>query len=262
MTPHLTDDDLVLHYYGELGPDEDARAADHLGACAACRATCDRLQRVLAAVDEAAVAAEEPGPGFERTVWARLQPSLERRPSRGLSWFARSPARLAWAAAVVTLVTGAYFAGRMAPRPAPGPAEGAPINAEQLRERILLVDLGDHLDRSQMVLVELVATDGAGGADISLERSRAEQLVAANRIYRQTASETGDAAVVQLLDELERVLVDIAASPETLSADDLLDVQQRIESRGLLFKVRVLSSEVRERQRTAIRERTGGRSAL
>jgi hypothetical protein len=139
---------------------------------------------------------------------------------------------------------------------------GAGRGDTQLRERILLVDLGDHLDRSQMVLVELVTTGGAGDADISLERSRAEQLVAANRIYRQTASETGDAAVVQLLDELERVLVDIAASPETLSADDLLDVQQRIESRGLLFKVRVLSSEVRERQRTAIRERAGGRSAL
>ena len=35
----------------------------------------------------------------------------------------------------------------------------AMASAEQVRERILLVDLGDHLDRSQMVLVELVSAD-------------------------------------------------------------------------------------------------------
>ena len=49
--------------------------------------------------------------------------------------------------------------------------------------------------------------------DMSLEQSRAEQLVAANRLYRQTAASTGDAAIASVLDDLERVLVDIAASP-------------------------------------------------
>jgi hypothetical protein len=34
-------------------------------------------------------------------------------------------------------------------------------------------------------------------------------------------------------------------------------VRQRIESRGLLFKVRVVSSEIRERQKTGIRMRAG-----
>jgi hypothetical protein len=259
---HLTDDDLVLHYYGELGRDEEARAGEHLTGCPACHENYRRLQRVLAAVDETAVTVPEPSPGFERTVWARLQPEIQSRPGRGLSWFVLSPARLAWAAIVVLLVSGAFFAGRLSPRTPAGPAELPTTAADQLRERILLIDLGDHLDRSQMVLVELVSTDGTGGVDISGERARAEQLVAANRIYRQTASETGDTAVVQLLDELERLLVDVAASPSQLSSQDLLDVQQRIESRSLLFKVRVLSSEVRERQQSVIRERAGQRSTL
>ena len=61
-----------------------------------------------------------------------------------------------------------------------------------MRERILLVDLGEHLDRSQMVLVELVSADESDAVDISGERARAEQLVAANRLYRQTADDTGD----------------------------------------------------------------------
>jgi hypothetical protein len=58
------------------------------------------------------------------------------------------------------------------------------------------------------------------------------------------------------------VLVDVAASPEHVSARDFDEVRRRIESRGLLFKVRVLSSEVRQRQRNMVQERVGQRSSL
>jgi hypothetical protein len=37
-------------------------------------------------------------------------------------------------------------------------------------------------------------------------------------------------------------------------------VRQRIEAKGLLFKVRVVSSDVQERQKAAIEERTGQRA--
>ena len=124
------------------------------------------------------------------------------------------------------------------------------------------MDLGEHLDRSQRVLVELVsATDEHGSVDISMERDRAEQLVAANRLYRQTAASTGDAAMTSILDDLERVLVDIAASPSTVSQEELASVRRRIDSKELLFKVRVVSSQVRERQKAAVQERTN-QSAL
>jgi len=91
--------------------------------------------------------------------------------------------------------------------------------------------------------------------DMSLEQSRAEQLVAANRLYRQTAASTGDAALASVLDDLERVLVDIAASPKTMTQDELDSVRRRIESKELLFKVRVMASQVRARQRDAIQVR-------
>jgi hypothetical protein len=91
--------------------------------------------------------------------------------------------------------------------------------------------------------------------DISSERSRAEELLAANRLYRETAVKTGDTATAALLDELERVLVDVAASPSTLTQSDLDEVRRRIESKGLLFKVRVVSSDVRERQQAALKHR-------
>ena len=253
---HLTEDDLVLHYYGEMPSAEDAAASAHLQACTSCRREFVRLQRVLGVIEEPAVSVE-PSPSFERTVWARLEPNLRPRGRRWIPWLVASPAPLALAAAVVVLIVGAFLAGRaLSPPSSPNvePVAGM-VAAEHIRERILLVDLGVHLDRSQMVLVELVS--GGAGADFSAERARAEQLVADNRLYRLTAAETGDTLISELLDEIERVLTEIAASPARTSATDLDGLRRRIESRDLLFKVRVVSSEVRERQKEALRRRTG-----
>ncbi len=257
-TLHLTDDDLVLHYYGEMTLPEESRAAGHLAECHHCQQNYGRLKRVLALVDSAP-AAEAPE-GFERVTWARLEPALPVRGRGWWSWFVLSPSRLAWAAMVVLLVTGAFIAGRLTRSiPSTGTSAPAQASAENVRERILLVDLGDHLDRTQMVLVELVSAENTGTVDISSEQERAQQLLAANRLYRQSAATTGDAAVASVLDELERVLVDVTASPSTLSQEDLDIVRRRINA-GLLFKVRVVSSEVRERQKAAIQERTGQRA--
>ena len=256
---HLTDDDLVLHYYGEMERADEARTESHLEACHDCRENYARLQRVMAFVDSAP-AVDAPD-GFERIAWARLEPALrsDRRGRWGSVLF--SPAYLAFAAGIVVLVGAAFMAGRMLPntkRADPSAVNvTAPKTANQVRERILLVDLGEHLDRTQMVLVELVsAEDDKGNVDISSERARAEQLLAANRLYRQTAMTTGDAAMASVLDDLERVLVDVAASPSTVSQEELDSVRRRIESKELLFKVRVVSSQVRERQRAELAGRS------
>lgn len=250
---HLTESDLVLHYYGELSGADDRRVTGHLGDCADCRRELTRLQRVLGAVDESALAPELPD-HFERTVWATLEPNLLRGRRSWLSWVL-SPAPLALAAAVILLVAGSFYAGRLTSRD----TGSAAASADQVRERVLLVDLGEHLDRSQMVLVELASAD-ADALDMTDERARAEQLLAANRLYRQTAAKTGDAALGDLLDELERFLVELASGPEQLSTDRLDELRKQIEAKGLLFRVRVVSSEVRERQKAAVRRRTGQRT--
>jgi hypothetical protein len=247
---HLNDDELVLHYYGELDKAPEARATEHLASCGECRASYSRLQQVLTAVDTCPT--PELPEGFERVVWARLQPELAALKRGRFSWFVLSPAYAGLVAAVFLLVAGAFFAGRMS---TPGPSGRPPEQvASKLRERVLLADLGDHLDRSQAMLVELVSGD-ASHADLAAERLRAEQLVSDNRLYRQTAAQTGNAALVTVLDELERVLVDVAAGPDVVSASDLDQMREHIETNGLLFKVRVLSSEVRDRQKAAVQRR-------
>ena len=119
--PHLTDDDLVLHYYGELEGDTAGQAAAHLRECGTCREALTKLQRVFALVDTV----PEPalGDGFERVVWARLEPGLEHARHGWASWFILSPARLAWLVAIVVLVGAAFFAGRLS-RPQPAARAG------------------------------------------------------------------------------------------------------------------------------------------
>ena len=257
---HLSEDDLVLHYYAEMPPAEDSAAGAHLAVCETCRTEYTNLQRTLRAVESALDRQMELPPSFERTVWARLEPDLQRERPGWISWLLMSPAPLAFAAAVVVLVAGAFFAGRMLAPGADHAPAAAGTSADRLQERILLVDLGQHLDRSQTVLVELLGAEDTENIDISLERARAEQLVADSRLYRMTAEQTGDTALSELLDEIERILTEVAASPQRVSADDLAEVRRRIEARDLLFKLRVVSSAVRERQKESIRQQTGQRS--
>jgi hypothetical protein len=233
---HLSQDELVLHYYGEHPSTE---VEEHLAVCEECRASMDALKRVLDAMDS--LEAPEPSDAYGSRVWQRIAPELEPAPARWWTgWLA--PRRLVAAAAMAALLVGAFLAGRVSQRKQ---MAGLPA---PVRERILLVAVGDHLERSQMILAELVNNESKGPVDISEEQQRAEDLVGENRLYRQAALKSGDRAVSSVLDELERVLLDIAHSPSKLDSAELDEIRQRIESEGILFKIRVVSTNLRERE--------------
>jgi hypothetical protein len=154
------------------------------------------------------------------------------------------------------LIVSAFFAGRFwQRRQAP---EQAPISA-QARERILLLAVGNHLERSQMVLVELENADGKGPVDIGPEQRTARDLVEANRLYRQTAARAGDAGMANVLDDLERVLIEVANSPSQISSAQLDSIRHRIEAKGILFKIRVVGTQVEEREKSAQAIQSSGR---
>ncbi|MGO4884300.1 MAG: hypothetical protein ACLP59_26285 [Bryobacteraceae bacterium] len=253
---HLTEEQLVLYYYGE--GDGSPAVREHLDACESCRADYEGLQRVLNVVDSAPV--PERGADYGAQVWNRLQPALRRDRPRGLSWLRLpwfSQRRWASAALVATLIVAAFLAGRYYPKAQPATQTA---NAGQVRERILLVAVGDHLDRSQAVLLELVNARPGEPLNVASERERAGDLVAENRLYRQTAARTGDTRVASVLDDLEPVLLEIAHGPDHLTPEEVENLRQRIEGDGILFKVRVVGSTVRHREEKAAPP--AGQSAL
>jgi len=261
---HPSEEDLILYHYAEAGGPPRASLTEHLAACESCRAHYQRLAAVLGAADVVELPAL--GENFEAEVWRRLVPRLESIApesfwQRFLGGFRASrflvPAGAV--ALVAALVVGAFFAGRFWPGRARVEREVRiqPVSA-QSRDRILLVAVGDHLERSQMVLIELVNTRPQRMVDISAERERAKDLVAANRLYRLTAQHTGEAGVANLLDELERTLIEIAHSPSKLSSPQFEDLRRRVEAQGIIFKVRVVDSQVHEREKKAIQDLARG----
>lgn len=228
---HLSQEELVLFYYGER---EEAGA--HLAACEHCRHEYQALQRTLNAVDSLPI--PERPEDYASLVWRRISPRLPARPRRGFWWSAPK-----WAIAAALLI-GAFLLGRGVPRPGPTVAAGSP-------EKILLVAVGDHLERSQMVLAEIVNSSdpGKGKLDISYEQKLAEDLVETNRLYRVSADTNGDRATSVLLDDLERVLLEIAHSPAEVSGTQIEDLKRAIQDRSLLFKVRVYQTKIQERDK-------------
>jgi hypothetical protein len=54
-----------------------------------------------------------------------------------------------------------------------------------------------------------------------------------------------------VLEDLERVLVDIAHEPSQMAPVELENLQRRMESAGILFKIRVLGTNVKQKQEAA-----------
>jgi hypothetical protein len=223
---------ILFHYEG------GRRVSRHLAACLPCRGRFSEIQRLLAAVDAAPV--PERGDAYGRDVWQRLAPRLPERPDP--FWKGIFAPRLAFAGALAAVALAAFLAGRFWR----GSQTPAASTASQARERILLVTVGDHLERSEIVLIEMLhaPAPGAGG---ELDRARAEELLAANRLYRQSANSAGERAVSDVLDDLERVLLEAAHGPSS-SAEELESVRRRAKAEGVLFKIRVLGSRVRQRE--------------
>jgi hypothetical protein len=241
MTRHLTDEALLLDFYGEGTPTDRDAVRAHLDACDTCRVLEQELRAVLTAVETTPIT--EPPNGFEREMWARIEPLLPVQPTPQTRWSWFMP-RLAMAASVGLLMVAAFAAGRGWQRPAAEPS--APfVDNEPTGERVLRAVVGDHLERSQRVLTELVNADYAVGAPTG--QARAAELVAAGRLYRRSAEQIGDAEIGGLLEDLERVLVEVANGPSDITPEELSHLRQRIDDQDLLFRVRVVSNEMKGR---------------
>jgi hypothetical protein len=245
---HLNEEQLILLYYGEEG--DTLTAEQHLEECGQCRELYSSLQRVLNVVDSLPV--PERDAEYGREVWQRIQRQIPA--GHGSRWAAWLRPQWRWAAAsaaFAALMVAAFIAGRSFPQGRKPAVQLAGATDLRPNQRVLMVAVGDYLERSQMVLIELANASPKGDLDISSEQERAGDLVSETRLYRQTAAHTGDTAMAGVLDELERVLLDITHSPSELSPEALDEFRTRLEAEGILFKIRVLGSNVRNQETPA-----------
>ena len=263
MTTHYSEDDLTLYYYGE-GRGRDA-IERHVEECPACKALYREIAGTLAMI--AAPEAPERGDQYGIEVWQRIRHRLPEQETAfsGFSRFSRffgfSPFSGFGLAATAALLLVAAFVGGRAWQRASTPDSATAANPENPanlanpaalakpenpENRILLTSVADHLDRSARILSDIMNAPGHG--DISAEQRWAEDLLDGSRLYRQDAVDAGEQSVASVLDELERSLLEIVHSPSRISAADLEQLRRRIDAAALLFKVRVMSDELRQRE--------------
>jgi hypothetical protein len=242
---HLTEEQLVLHHYHD--GDDAADVEQHLASCAECRAQSATLRRVLSLVDTLPV--PERGERYGEEVWTRLRWKLGSEHRRVRHW------QVGFAAAAMLLI--AFMSGilwhqrtmqvtKTAPvtasvTPVSNPATQQPGNPSQ----ILLVVVSDHLDQSERMLMEVANADAKHSLDMSESSRRAEDLVASNRMYRLTAQQRGETRIASLLSDIEPVLLELAHAGQSLTPAEVAALQKRIDEKGLLFKVRVVSAQTK-----------------
>lgn len=228
---HLSEEQLILHYYGE----QEGHDGLHLEGCEECRGRYRELQRLLNVVDGYPV--PERSAGYEAQVWKSL---ANRLPARR-RWLTFMPAgQWAAAAGIILMLVATFYAGRLSTRL---DERKLARHSSGQRGRVLLTAVGNHLEQSQMLLTELASTDG----ELRARPEELHELIEFNRLYRMSAAQVGERAIEDVLDGLERLLLELDHT--TPNTEELRDLRRRVVEEGLLFKVRVIGSELRERQR-------------
>lgn len=258
---HLTDEELVELYYKQGGRE----TAAHVVECGACAAALAAIEKDLSPLKENVI--PEPDAHYEERMWARVEAALPPRPAQRGAWRLGLWRSLAYGTGCAVIAAGGFYGGmaweKLHPQranqannaPAPRPATAPPQ-----QQQVVIVVLGDHLDRSERLLVELKHADPDAPELVSPLKDEARSLLAANSVFRDDAERAGDASLSEALSRLEKLLTELAAGPEGLSAASIARLQKQMQDDGVLFQVRVLRSKDPHRN-TAIRLVARGGSA-
>ncbi len=256
---HLTDEELIAYAYGE---GNEAAVEQHLERCAECARSHSALRSDLAEMKYAEPPARDARYG-ER-VWETLAGRLSTYEAKGWSWLQSGVWRgLSYAAACALLVACAFAGGRLWERrqahmTAVEHPQPAPQQAAHPPQRVVVVVLSDHLDRSERLLVELKHADAGSAEMVSPLRDEARSLLAANRIFQKSAKKDNDPALETALDRLDHLLVELANQPGGLNSATITRLQDEMNADGLLFEVRVLRSRIPDQKAAATARTEGG----
>jgi hypothetical protein len=242
---HFNEEELIDYYYAESAAATEI--ARHLRECAGCEREYAALSRDLCEIASTTLPVRDAAYGEQ--VWQSIRASVPVygvTKKQGFTWLRlNSFGGFAAVAAALLVVAVAFFAGRQWEHRNPQMtiAVNGVSGGGQGKERVVLVVLGDHLDRSERLLVELKHAEPSTEAPMQEE---ARELLSANRLYRESVKQAGDPALAAALDHLERVLIEVSNEPAGLSQARLNELQKEMNTDGLLFEVRVLRSRVQE----------------
>lgn len=251
MTKHTT---IQIQLYdfiqGGLSESERETVAAHLRTCAACAAEADEVRSLIAAHagGHADPAASLP-PAFWTTLLNEVDTRIATQPPaqpwyRKLAdWMKPAPTpqyRIALTGAALLIVAGSALITWRVMRHAPDPVPPAVADAVSADTPAVATPtrLQKYLHRSRTLLVGVANMNVPGDqpADLQAEREASRALVLEARALRQ---EPLDANSARLINDLEKIQIELANMSPDDASPGVDMIRQGIESKNLLFKLRI-----------------------
>lgn len=234
---HLTEEELVEHYFSD-DPNR-VLVESHLRTCIRCEQLYEEFSNALA------IRPPEPPtrpPSYGEEVWEVI-----RKPLKPFSKNLRRRCfleRYRWAldAAFLLFLVAIFISGAVWQRMYNHGSTAAMSNEGQ--DRVIRSLLKSHLEGSERLLVQLRHVDPDNEMTNLSIQTEARHLLSDNRLLRQMISDSGDPLLAGALDHLERVLLEIANSPNTLDGRNLKLLERNMNTDSLLFEIRVLQTRV------------------
>jgi hypothetical protein len=247
---HATVRKLLYDYLTDALPAEERFSVErHCGSCARCAAQRDALQRMLN-VDsrhEASPADERPEEFWDafaqrvessitargkpsRPAWAYLIDEIER--TIQIQW--RTAAGFAGA---LTIFAVAFAVWKLAP-PAPPPDRAERITARAEDATLANARVHQYFRKSKVLFVGLTNMETPEGqqVDLTAERQASRELIREARYLRQQPLDTRSS---ELVDQLERILIELANMERQADLPNVEMIRSGIHQENLLFKIRM-----------------------
>lgn len=245
---HITDEDLILLFYGES---EDATLASAVAESDELSARFDALSAELKLADHFVPPSRDDAYGAE--IWLKISPQLDagsaESTGRIRSWLnAVSQPRfsLAGALSFILVAVLAFTLGRNG-------GQGTITDPANLIDtptialtgldsnRLLSRSVSSHLEQVNVMLTQF-ANSSVSTAN---EAGYATDMLVANRLYRRAAVSRGKHQLAAFLAELEPLLIEMAYEAQSGSEATRDRMQQEVKN-GLLFRIRVINQQLKK----------------
>lgn len=252
---------LVAFRSGELESRDREWLESHLEGCPACRAELELLQRTLQSVDAlkpefdkalASIDWEETSEKIVASVWDKKErPRALPRPEKFRFFSPRL--RPVLAGLLLGILIGAVaawlvFRGGIFERK---PAELFFASGDFLDRVDLEIarrETLDYLEKSQSVLLEFAQSSAADGQFWLNEAAakKARELLSKKKFLNPQLEKTQMAKAKEICDQIEFLFYELAAVSEGLTEIERREMQNLIEDRSLLLKIRLLKKELQK----------------
>jgi len=252
---------LVAFLSGELESRDRERLESHLRSCPACRVELELLQRTVESAEAmkpelakalASVDWEETSEKVVAAVWDKKQ-RPRALPQRERFWLFSPRLRPVLAGLLLGILIGAVaswlvFRGR----PLENRGGASFFASKEFLDRVDLEiarrETLDYLEKSQSVLLEFAQSSSADGRFRLNEAAaqKARELLSKKKFLNPQLEKAQMAKAKEICDQIELLFYELAVVSESLSEAERQEIQNLIEDKSLLLKIRLLKKELQK----------------